>query len=94
MILGVILGNFLPGFAFNFAPIASTLLFALLFVTLVDIDLKPKHVGADALVEGVSMLIFGYLAVPLLILVLVRVSGVDSRLAAAPDGLHSGRSRA
>jgi len=83
VILGVILGHLLPGFAFNFAPIASGLLFVLLYVTLIDIDLRPRRIELSSLVEGLSILSFSYVLIPLFLVLTVRILGLEERLATA-----------
>lgn len=83
MIIGVILGHLLPGFAFNFVPVASGILFILLFVTLIDIDLKPKKVGLAAIVEGLSIIIFSYVLIPILFVLMGRILGLETRLLTA-----------
>lgn len=83
VIIGVILGNLLPGFAFRFAPVASAILFALLFVTLIDIDLKPKKVSASSLVEGLAIIIFCYILLPTIFLVVGSLLGLETRILTA-----------
>ncbi len=83
VIIGVILGHLLPGFAFNFVPIASGILFVLLFVTLIDIDLKPSKVTLSALVEGLSIIIFSYVLIPLFFVVMGRILQLETRLLTA-----------
>ncbi len=80
VIIGVILGHLLPGFAFQFAPVASGILFALLFVTLIDIDLRPRKIESSSLVEGLSIVIFSYILLPTIFLVIGKVMGLEERI--------------
>lgn len=83
VIIGVILGLILPGFAFSFAPIASGLLFALLYVTLIDIDLMPKKMNSESILEGLSMITLSYLLIPILVVVVARLMSLEMRLETA-----------
>lgn len=80
VIAGVILGHLYPGFAFSFAPIASALLFLLLLITLIDIDLRPRKVKLESLIEGTSIIGLAYILIPLLLVTALKLLNLDQRL--------------
>lgn len=80
IIIGVVCGFLLPGFAFGFAPVASGILFALLYITLVDLDLRPRKVSSVALIEGMSIVLFSYFLIPVCLILMTRLLAIDARI--------------